>query len=185
METKNLIGIVIVALLIASIVVSIVWISKSNSNTTPTGAGSYEGFSSYEEMMEAHHGGQQATNTDGCGGVSTASGGSIVSYLGEESEYGITYDDNGYNKLVGAAKTVELSKEQTKSIVGLDVELPCCEVKTLRAEGNCECGHHVALYGLAKLLASEGYSREKIQEEIEKWKVVFFPEGGAGNTGGC
>lgn len=151
--------------------------------------GSFQGYNSYEEMMEAHHpkGGQAkegqamsgGEDNPGCGGVTNAST--------EVSSYGLTYNDAGYQELLSDAKRVTLTPDQGKNIVGLNVEIPCCGVKTLQASGNCECGHHVALFGLAKRLALQGYTRDVIQLEIGKWKNVFYPGGieAKGNTGGC
>jgi len=158
-----------------------------NANTADASDHNMDGFSSYDEMMKAHHPDQAAGGSadGGCGGVPTGGHDSPVVGSGEMSSYGITYDNAGYEKLLEAAKTVNLDKEQTKQIVGRNIELSCCGVKTLQARGNCECGHHVALFGLAKLLASKGYAANDIQSEIDKWKLVFFPEGGSGNTGGC
>lgn len=185
MESRNVIGIGLVALFAALLVVSVVWVAKPASTAAPTGM-STDGFSSYEEMMAAHHGGgaAQASSEGGCGGVPQPHEG-VSATAGAMSEYGITYDNAGYEQLLKAAKDVSLSAEQTSTIVGLDVQIPCCGFTTLQASGNCECGHHVALYGLAKLLASKGYDRAKIQDEINKWKPVFYPEGSSGNTGGC
>lgn len=191
METKKLVMIIVGVAIAGLLVFSGMLIGKSNS--TPTGAAttsmsssgmSSEGFSSTEEMMEAHHGKQSASSSGGCGGVAESSS-STAEFIGQESEYGVTYDDEGYAKLVEAVTTIELSTEQTKTIVGLDVQLSCCGFKTLQESGNCQCGHHVALYGLAKLMTSKGYDSDQIQIEIDKWKEVFFPNNGAGNTGGC
>ncbi len=144
---------------------------------------SSEGFSSYEEMMAAHHGGATSgSDSAGCGGVAEGVGKNI--YEGQTSDYGITYDNAGYQQLLSDAKNIALDAEKTKLIVGLNIEIPCCGVKTLQASGNCECGHHVAMHGLAKLMASKGYAREQIQSELNKWKIVFYPEGSSG-TGGC
>lgn len=144
---------------------------------------SSEGFSSYEEMMAAHHpAGGSGSDSPGCGGVD---GSGQNPYAGQTSEYGLSYDDAGYQKLLGDAKSINLDSAQTKLIVGLNIELPCCGVKTLQASGNCECGHHQAMFGLAKRLASNGYDREQIQSELNKWKQVFYPAGAGGSTGGC
>jgi len=189
MESRNLIGIGLVALFAALLVVSVTWVSNPLRTTAPTGmstAGmSAEGFSSYEEMMAAHHGSSGAQASGGeCGGVPQAHDG-VSATSGGMSEYGLTYDNAGYESLLQAAKSVNLDASQTKLIVGLNVQMPCCGFTSLQASGNCECGHHVALYGLAKLLVSKGYDNAKIQEEIDKWKIVFYPDGGSGNTGGC
>jgi len=180
-------GVGIVIVLVAILVFSVYWISKPKGvEITGAATGPYQGFNSYEEMMEAHHGKDagQSQGVGGCGQEVAPSHDSPVIGTGEKSEYGITYDQAGYNQLMSYAQSVQLNSEQTKKTVGLNVEIPCCSFKTLQAKDNCECGHHVALYGLAKLLSSKNYSREQIQGEIDKWKFVFFPNG-QGNTGGC
>lgn len=182
MEKHKLIGALVVLALVAGLGLTI-WTSRDTRNS-PTAAAVTEGFNSYEEMMAAHHpeSAAQASDSEGCGGV--VSGPAAASFAGQASEYGIIYDQAGYEQLLKAAN-IRLSAEQTKLIVGLDVAIPCCGFRTLQASGNCECGHHVALYNLATILASKGYARDQIQSEIDKWKQVFFPEGSDGNTGGC
>jgi len=46
-------------------------------------------------------------------------------------------------------------------------------------------GHHVALVGLAKLLASKGYDKDEIQKEIDVWKNIFYPNGVDSGAGAC
>ncbi len=189
MENSKAIGIGIVIGLLVALGFTIVYTGKTSGTTGAATAGSgmsTEEFSSYEEMMAAHHPGQAASaqSEDGCGGVASGTG-AKASFAGTLSEYGLAYDDTGYQQLLTAAKNVQLTPAQTNLIVGLDIRIPCCEVTTLQATDNCECGHHVAMYGLAKLLASKGYERDTIQSELNKWKEVFYPGGGSGNTGGC
>ncbi len=209
MESNKVIGIVVALVLVAALLLTIVFarqktVAGAVSSTEPMsseGFSSYEemmaahhpeqskaaqnqGFNSYEEMMAAHHGGSQGGgDSAGCGGV--AEGSVKAEFAGQTSDYGVTYDDAGYQKLLGYAKSINLDAAQTKLIVGLDVQIPCCGFKTLQASGNCECGHHVALYGLAKLLASKGYTSDQIQSEIDKWKQVFYPAGSDSGAGGC
>lgn len=189
METKNVIGLTIVILLAALLIVAVYWVSKPKTTAGAASTGmSSEGFSSNEEMMEAHHGKKAANggSVGECGSEApTASHDSPVQGSGEKAEYGVTYDNAGYQELMGYAKSITLTDTQTTLIVGLDASIPCCGFKMLQATGNCECGHHQALYGLAKLLASKDYSQDQIQFEMNKWKKVFFPEGAGGNTGGC
>ncbi|MBI4155334.1 hypothetical protein HY498_04580 [Candidatus Woesearchaeota archaeon] len=178
-------GVSIVVVLVAILVFSVYWISKPKDvEITGAAAGPYQGFNSYEEMMEAHHGKDAGQGVGGCDQEAALSHDLPVIGTGDKSEYGVTYDQAGYNQLMGYAQSIQLNSEQTKNIVGLNVEIPCCGFRTLQAKDNCECGHHIALYGLAKLLSSKNYSREQIQSEIDKWKSVFFPNG-QGNTGGC
>ncbi|GEM_PF-5585294 len=189
---KKTIGIVLVSLLVLSLGL-LVYSSRGVSNSGVTGAASAptsasnnnQGFSSYAEMMKAHHGSAASSSagSDGesCGGV--ASGDAKASFAGTMSEYSITYDDAGYQKLLQAEKAVPLGN--AKKVTGLNILLPCCGVSSLQASDNCQCGHHVAMFGLAKLLDSKGYSREAIQVELNKWKEVFYPGGASSSTGGC
>lgn len=194
-ENKT-IGVVIIVLLVAVLIVSIVGVQQRSVTgavaSGATGGMSTGGFSSYDEMMKAHHGGssasQQSSSSAGCGGVpqQTDMNSGVAVTNGEKTKYGLTYDNAGYEKLVEAAKTIQLTQEQTQKIVGLDAQIPCCGFKDLQASGNCECGHHQALYGLAKILASKDYSRSEIQSEMNKWKTIFYPNsGGSSNTGAC
>ena len=192
MENNKIIGILVMFALIIALGFTIVFAGRNKTITGAVSAGSSsmssEGFSSNEEMMAAHHPNQAQKSSDStgsCGGVAENSNGVSQKFAGEKSAYGITYDNAGYEQLLDAAKNVKLSSEQTKLIVGFDVQMPCCEFKMLQASGNCECGHHVALYGLSKLLVSQGYAHEQIQSEINKWKLVFYPAGSSSSAGGC
>ncbi len=213
-DSKKIIGIVVALVLVAALALVIVFarqpVTGAVSTSAPVsseGAMSSEGFSSneemmaahhpdqakaaqnqgfnsYEEMMAAHHGGSEGgSDSSGCGGVATGS--AQAEFAGQSSDYGVTYDDAGYQKLLGYAKSINLDAAQTKLIVGLDIQIPCCGVKTLQASNNCECGHHVSMFGLAKLLASKGYDRNEIQSELDKWKLVFYPAGASSGTGDC
>lgn len=97
---------------------------------------------------------------------------------------GVPFTQAGYNQLLGYDKSINLDSTQMKSYVGLDVEMPCCGFKTLQAAGNCGCGHHMALSGLAKLMISNGYSQDQVQNEINSWKDVFFGNNVV-DMGGC
>src|SRR3989338_7390915 len=111
---SKLVSIVLTVALVAALVLVIVW---ARPKTASTGI---DGFASYDEMMAAHHpqGGAAGAAEDGCGG---ASGGS-----GELSNYGVTYDDAGYKQLT-AAQSIRLTSAQTDMIVGLDIQMPCCD----------------------------------------------------------
>lgn len=98
----------------------------------------------------------------------------------------IEYSESGYQQLLQYDRTIKLDSLQMKNYAGLDVELPCCGFAKLQATGNCGCGHHAALSGLAKFMASEGFSKDKIQGEIDTWKGVFFNDNiGSDAMGGC
>ncbi|MBI4150533.1 hypothetical protein HY492_00230 [Candidatus Woesearchaeota archaeon] len=199
---KNIVGGIIVIGLLALLIGTVVFAGRSSSATGMATDGfasedemmaahhpeqssgmSNEGFSSQEEMMEAHHGGS-AGASDGCGGVPASHDG-VSATDGEPSSYGITYDSKGYDQLLKAAQSITLNAAQTKTIVGLNILLPCCGVSTLQAKDNCPCGHHVAMFGLAKMLATKGYERADIQTELNRWKTIFYPGGVDSGAGGC
>lgn len=108
-------------------------------------------------------------------------------------ELGITYDTKGYKMLLNYYKTIKLSANESKQVAGIDVTLPCCGFKAILTskdgtsdfENSCHCGHHDAMYGLAKYMVQKGYSREDMQKEENAWKEVFFPASGGSNLGGC
>ena len=112
---------------------------------------------------------------------------------GISPQMGIEYNTQGYNALLDYYSTINLSDAQSKAVAGLDVELPCCGFKeilvnsngTANFEASCHCGHHDAMYGLAKYMVQNDYNREQMQSELNVWKEVFFPAQGSGNLGGC
>lgn len=112
---------------------------------------------------------------------------------GMSPQMGIQYNTEGYNALLKYYNTIELSDAESKAVAGLDVELPCCGFQgilknadgTANFDGSCHCGHHDAMYGLAKYMVQNGYNREQMQNELNVWKEVFFPTTGGGNLGGC
>ncbi|MBI4016193.1 MAG: hypothetical protein HY363_00695 [Candidatus Aenigmarchaeota archaeon] len=198
-DKNKIFGVVVVLGLFVALAFTIIYAGRGTTAAVVAGTSgsagasdggdhSTDGFSSYDEMMKAHHpeGAGGSSGSDGCGGV-PSSGGHDSPFVGsgEKSEYGITYDNAGYEQLLAMSNSITLNGGQTQKIVGLDITLPCCGVRTLQASSNCECGHHVAMFGLAKLMISKEYSREEIQAELDKWKQIFYPEGGSANTGGC
>ncbi len=137
-----------------------------------TGYSQYEGYSSYEEMMAAHHG--SGATQQGCSGVSVKSG--------EMAEYGISFDNAGFEKMLEYEKTVKLTtQDQVDNVVGLDVRIDCCGFEKILPSGNCACGHHLALIGLAKYLAVKNYDKQYIQTEVNKWRNIINNE----DIGGC
>lgn len=139
-----------------------------------------QGYASYEEMMQAHHGG----SSDGeCGMEEGVSDSQFAT--GELTDYGVTLDKSGYDQLLGYARTIRLNAEQQKKVIGLDIEIPCCGFQKIQATDNCACGHHVAMIGLAELLASKGYESGAIQQELDVWKTIFYPNGVDSGAGAC
>ncbi len=103
----------------------------------------------------------------------------------EPSKFGVPYNDDGYKQLLGFDKTISLSDAQKQDFVGLNVRLPCCGFQSLQAAGNCQCGHHIAMSGLAKSMLQDGYAKEEVQAELDKWKDIFYPGSSSGGLGGC
>ncbi|MBI4896419.1 MAG: hypothetical protein HY832_02625 [Candidatus Aenigmarchaeota archaeon] len=176
---KNIISAAIIVLLLGTVGVIGVQLYGSKVTGYVTSPDPNQGFSSYDEMMAAHHG--SGASGDACGFVGESN---VTVMDGEELPYGITFDTNGYEKLLSFDSSISMSGVQ-QTVVGLDIELPCCDFKLIEPAGNCDCGHHVALVGLAKMLATKGYSKTDIQAEIVKWKGLFYPNGTASAAGGC
>ena len=166
----------IMTVLVMSIAALTVHMSVSGRATL---AQKYQGFSSYDEMMKAHHG----SGGGGCGMSDSLSGNANLT--GEMMPYGITLDTNGYNQLLKDDAEIKLTQNQLPNYIGLNILLPCCGVATLQASDNCQCGHHVALSGLAKRMITQNYSKEQVQQEIDRWKLIFYPNGTESGAGSC
>lgn len=104
----------------------------------------------------------------------------------EPSTVGIPYNEQGYKQLLGYDNAIQLDAAEKSNYVGLNIALPCCGFQALQAEGNCQCGHHVAMSGLAKYMIQKGYDIAEVQAELDKWKEVFYPgSSNGGGLGGC
>ena len=180
----KLVSIAVMAMLVGVIAVmgyQLYGTPKITGYAASADSGPYQGYSSYEEMMQAHHGGEVQQDS-GCGMDSGPSASKFAT--GEVTDYGISLDNKGYQDLLGYAD-LRLDGVQSEKIIGFDIEIPCCGFQKIQANGNCECGHHVALVGLAKLLASKGYDKDEIQKEIDVWKNIFYPNGVDSGAGAC
>lgn len=173
---KHILSVFIIIVLITLIAAMTVYMGITGNAAA---AQKYQGFSSYEEMMKAHH----DSGGEGCGmedGVSAK-----ANLTGEMLPYGITLDLNGYNQLLKDDVEIKLTQSELPGYIGLDVLLPCCDVATLQATDNCQCGHHVALSGIAKRMLKQNYNRTQIQQEIDRWKGIFYPNGAQSDAGSC
>ena len=113
---------------------------------------------------------------DQLGGVATHSGVSgTVGGVGKVS--GFPLNNEGYEKLLEADRTIVLTDEEKKQFAGFDTRLPCCGfgITSEDEENDCRCGHHVADAGLIKIGIKKGASREDIQAELDAWKPIFYP----------
>ncbi len=135
--------------------------------------------------------------------MSTVLGVSIVGSLGGSATtftestpgslltYGVTFDNAGYEKLLGYYNTItlgSLTAEQKQRFIRVGTRErtgcgPCCGIQNgpaLDANGNsrCGCGHIYALIGLMKHIVKnygDSYTDDQIFSEIVKWKKLFFP----------
>ncbi len=102
----------------------------------------------------------------------------IIPKEGSMSVGKIKFSNEGYGKLLEYQKNIKLSEAQKDDFINFDVFLPCCGFGKIvwPEEENCQCGHHLALYGLIKYMIEKGYDRIEIQKEIDRWKYYFFPD---------
>jgi len=107
---------------------------------------------------------------------STHSGVASSGTTGKYSKLSLNTD--GYNQLLEYDKTIILTDSEKKNYAGFNVRLPCCgfQLTTEDENNDCRCGHHLAFAGLIKKLIKDGFTRDQIQEEINQWKPIFYPE---------
>jgi hypothetical protein len=111
----------------------------------------------------------------------------VVPKEGAQTDYGITFSNEGLQTLVGHQRSISLSGEDQQRYIKIGTSPDtaceyCCgigERGALRDDGNiaCGCAHNIALAGLIKYLIQQGYTDEQILDEIQKWKAYFFPRG--------
>ncbi len=93
------------------------------------------------------------------------------------SVLGLKFSSNDYDTLV-VASNMAMTDDEMKNFAGFDVTMACCgftsTVETF--SDNCQCGHHLASYGLIKKMIKAGESRDKIQSEVSRWINYFFPK---------
>ena len=101
----------------------------------------------------------------------------VIPENNSSSVLGLTFSNESYEQLVRDAKIV-LPANQMGLFSGFDVRMPCCGFKKTVANfpTNCQCGHHLAVYGLIKRMMIAGSTREEIQAEIYRWTNYFFPK---------
>lgn len=102
----------------------------------------------------------------------------IVPISGSQTSYGASFDQEGYETLLAWEKEIALSDEDYKGkLMALDFEVPCCGFKTMPEDYSqrCQCEHHLAMYGLAKKLITDGWGKNDVQKELDRWEAFFFP----------
>jgi hypothetical protein len=113
-------------------------------------------------------------------------------------ELGVSYDDisvydqkkadSTIRKLAEIDKSTELSKDNLDRYItilyklnsGISCEYCCGARSIIFSDGKpaCGCAHSYAMRGLAKYLITkhgDEYNDQEIQEELAKWKFLFFP----------
>lgn len=90
----------------------------------------------------------------------------------------LSMNGQGYNQLLQWDSSIILTAAEKSQYAGFDVLIPCCAFRmtTENETDDCRCGHHVAFAGLIKYGITHGWSRQQIQEEINAWKPVFYPQ---------
>ncbi len=105
--------------------------------------------------------------------------------------YGVTFDQAGYDKLIGYDNSINkntMTGEQWQRYIKIGTGDrtgcgACCGIgngPAIDASGNsrCGCGHIHALEGLMKYLVTsygDKYTDAQIFGEVVKWKKLFFP----------
>ena len=101
----------------------------------------------------------------------------VVSAEGSDSILGLKFTNSDYNVLLTDAK-IPMSTDEMNNFAGTDVLMPCCGFAQTVAnfQNNCQCGHHVASYGIIKKMIKAEIPRQRIQIEIRRWVSYFFPK---------
>lgn len=103
---------------------------------------------------------------------------------------GVSYDEveEGLRTLMGYHQSISLSgADQDRYIDVATTQDTACEYccgigdagfGTSDGRIACGCSHNVAFSGLTKwLIKNTNYNDQQIVDEIQKWKILFFPEG--------
>lgn len=101
----------------------------------------------------------------------------VIPREGTGTGYGIAFDEAGYATLIECNRDLRPAPRWAQDYERLDVRLPCCGAWRPFADEtrNCGCGHHQALYGVAKYLLSIGQTVAETQQAVDRWRAYFFP----------
>lgn len=105
---------------------------------------------------------------------------------GEEA--GVSYEEveSSLKTLMGYHREIELSGDHKDRYIGIATSENtacefCCGIGNAgfgRSDGSiaCGCSHNLASSGLTKwLIKNTDYTDQEIKDEIQNWKVLFFP----------
>ncbi len=101
----------------------------------------------------------------------------LIPAEGSPTTYGPSFSLEGFEILRQWNTLIRPAPEWADDYARLDIRLPCCgAIHPHRDETqNCGCGHHQAVYGLAKGLLRSGFRVPETQEEIGRWRAFLFP----------
>lgn len=87
-------------------------------------------------------------------------------------------NSQGYQQTIEWDRTIQETPALQKQIAGFDVLIPCCGFQLTSADPNqdCQCGHHLAMRGIIKYGLTNGWTRNQIQQELNQWKPIYYPE---------
>lgn len=87
-------------------------------------------------------------------------------------------NNDGFQQSVEWDRTIQETPDLQKQIAGFDVLIPCCGFQLSSADPNqdCQCGHHLAMRGIIKYGLTHGWTRDQIQQELNQWKPIYYPE---------
>ncbi len=101
----------------------------------------------------------------------------LIPAHGSSTGYGPSFAPEGYELLRQWNVGIRPENVWADDYIRLDIALPCCGAARPYADEakNCGCGHHQALYGLAKRLLRAGSYPTMVQAEIGRWRAFMFP----------
>ena len=102
----------------------------------------------------------------------------VIPAEGAATGYGVAFSKAGYDTLVAWKDQYPVNPAWAADYEALDITLSCCDVAHPFADEkkNCACGHHQALYGLAKKLLTDGLGRDAAQSEVRRWTAYMYPK---------
>jgi len=98
----------------------------------------------------------------------------LIPQEGKMSTIGLAFKKRSYYKLI--KESVRLKNINDK-LGSYNVKIPVCGFQRTVSnfEDNCNCGYHLALYGVIERGTKQLKNRVKIQQEVNKWINYFFP----------
>ncbi len=101
----------------------------------------------------------------------------VIPAEGSPTDYGLRFTPEGYEILRDWNDGIRPDRRWADDYERLDIQLPCCgALHPFEDEAkNCGCGHHQAMYGLAKRLLRNGTRPAAVQDEISRWRAYLFP----------